>query len=74
MIPLTRDELINLHHGLTAREALAFIRREVMLINDEPNDDAFLVVGERVLKIPHATLLQRIEQMLLSGGEAPVLQ
>ena len=73
MIPLTRDELINLRDGLTARQALAFIRREVMLINDEPNDDAFLVVGENVLRIPHATLLQRIERMLSPGAETSLM-
>ena len=73
MIPLTRDELLTLHHGLTAREALAFIRREVMLINDTPNDDAFLVVGENVVRIPHATLLQRIEQMLRPASETSLM-
>lgn len=74
MIPLTHDELIDLHDGLTARKALAFIRREVLLINDEPNDDAFLVVGERVLKIPHGMLLQRIESLLRCTPDAALAQ
>lgn len=74
MLNLTRDELISLRKGLTARDALSFIRKEVMLINDEATEDAFLVIGEKVVRVPHATLLQRIERMLLSGAEAPVMQ
>lgn len=68
MVTLTHDDLINLRNGLNTRRALSLIREEVMLINDDCSNDAFLVLGEQVLRVPHAALLQRIERMLVGAS------